>query len=36
VGAAGGEGEDEVVGNTISEAGGKVPVGAGFSASGLL
>ena len=36
VGAEGGEAEDDVVGGTISEAGGSVPVGAGLSWSGVV
>ena len=36
VGAAGGDGEDEVVGRTICEDGGSVPVAAGLSASGVF
>lgn len=36
MGAAGGEGEDEVVGRTICEDGGRVPVAAGLSVSGVF
>lgn len=36
VAAAGAEGENDVVGCTISDDGGNVPVGAGLSTSGVF